>query len=206
MAQLTTEGSTNSLQDTFLEILERILTHGRIVFRFHHCPYTFEDCLQEMLGLAWLWHCRLVQQGKDPRQFASVIASFAARHVRNGDRLCGYESAKDILSDRARLKHHFQVHRIQSDTCLPGSNLTLHALVEHRLASSADRAAFRIDFSEWLCSLRERDANLASDLAVGDTTNEVAQKYQLSPGRVSQLRQELYHSWLRFHGECPSPS
>ncbi|MFM7150604.1 MAG: hypothetical protein ACKO23_12235 [Gemmataceae bacterium] len=158
-----------------------------------------------MLGLAWLWHCRLVQQGRDPRQFASLIACFAARHVRSGDRLCGYESGKDVLSDRARTRHHFQVHRIESDTIQPSSHLILSALVEHRLASPADRAAFRIDFPEWLCSLRERDANLASDLAVGETTNCVAQKYQLSPARVSQLRQELYHSWLHFHGECLLP-
>ncbi|MFM7150605.1 MAG: hypothetical protein ACKO23_12240 [Gemmataceae bacterium] len=40
MVQPTTEGSSTSLQATFLDILERILTHGRIVFRFQRCPHT----------------------------------------------------------------------------------------------------------------------------------------------------------------------
>ena len=38
------------------------------------------------------------------------------------------------------------------------------------------------------------------DLAIGFTTNEAAKKQNLSPGRISQIRRELYRSWLEFHG------
>ena len=48
------------------------------------------------------------------------------------------------------------------------------------------------------------------DLAIGFTTNEAAKKQNLSPGRISQIRRELYRSWLEFHGaasnKLPAPA
>jgi hypothetical protein len=31
-----------------------------------------------MVALAWRWYVRLVKRGKDPSQFSSALASFAA--------------------------------------------------------------------------------------------------------------------------------
>ena len=38
-------------------------------------------------------------------------------------------------------------------------------------------------------------------LARGETTSEVAQKFQISPARVSQIRRELSDSWHFFHAD-----
>ena len=36
---------------------------------------------------------------------------------------------------------------------------------------------------------------------MGETTLELAKKYPLSRGRISQLRREFFSDWQRFHSE-----
>ena len=105
------------LQAAFLnEILPRIERHGHVIFRDFKCPDRQEEAIAEMVALAWLFFVRLVRQGKDPMQFPSAIATFAARQVRSGRRLCGQEKSKDVLSHRARQRRHFKVEPLPSST------------------------------------------------------------------------------------------
>jgi DNA-binding NarL/FixJ family response regulator len=73
-------------------------------------------------------------------------------------------------------------------------------LVEHRQAGPAETASARIDIAAWLGSLSERKRQLAEALCQGEKTSNIATVFQLSPGRISQLRQELRQSWESFHG------
>jgi hypothetical protein len=43
-------------------------------------------------------------------------------------------------------------------------------------------------------------------LAIGNTTGEVAKRFDVSAGRVSQLRRELAESWKAFQGENAAPA
>lgn len=61
-------------------------------------------------------------------------------------------------------------------------------------------AATRIDFADWLAQLPARSRAIAEALATGDTTGEVAQRFDLSPGRISQIRRMLESNWYAFHG------
>jgi hypothetical protein len=36
---------------------------------------------------------------------------------------------------------------------------------------------------------------------LGNSTGQVAKHFKLSPGRISQLRGELYRSWQDYHGD-----
>jgi hypothetical protein len=45
---------------------------------------------------------------------------------------------------------------------------------------------------------------IAKDLAFGCSTSEVAEKYGVSAGRISQLRRLLEESWLVFQQEAAS--
>ena len=38
-------------------------------------------------------------------------------------------------------------------------------------------------------------------LGSGDSTGTVAERFSISPGRVSQIRRELNENWVAFHGE-----
>jgi hypothetical protein len=57
----------------------------------------------------WRWFVRLVEQGKDPLSFPIALASYAARAVKCGRRLCGQPKGKDALSFLAQQRHGFGV-------------------------------------------------------------------------------------------------
>ena len=101
------------LQQTFVaDILPRVEAHGRVYFRHVRCPHQREELLAEMVGLCWKWFLRLVRRGKDVLQFVSALASYAARAVRSGRRVCGRERRKEVLSPVAQRRHGFAVGRL----------------------------------------------------------------------------------------------
>jgi hypothetical protein len=204
-----------SLQAKFLSIRPRIETHARIYFRHIDCSTTRADRIAETLALAWMWFVRLARRGKDAALFPSALATYAAKAVQNGRRLCGQLRAKDVLSERAQRRHGFKVER------LPASTRTCHAdlnhvlgqrhldLYEERLQDNTrtppdEQAAFRLDFPAWLTTRTERDRRIIADMAVGERTMHLARRFGLSPARVSQLRREYRNDWLLFTGETQS--
>ena len=74
-------------------------------------------------------------------------------------------------------------------------------LIEDKRATPAEVAACRIDFAEWLRRLTARLRKIALALASGETTKGAAEKFGLSPARISQLREWLKKSWEAFQGE-----
>ena len=64
-----------------------------------------------------------------------------------------------------------------------------------------DQVIFRNDFPAWLRTRTERDRRVAQDLMVGERTKNVARKFGMSPGRVSQLRRDFHEDWQRFEGD-----
>src|SRR5262249_9710092 len=69
-----------------------------------------------MLALTWRWFLRLIELGKDPLQFPSALADFAARAVKAGRRLCGKHGGKDVLNPLAQRRHDFMVERLPVST------------------------------------------------------------------------------------------
>jgi hypothetical protein len=66
-------------------------------------------------------------------------------------------------------------------------------------------AAGRIDFGNWLQVLTARLRRIAKVLATGESTTRAAKRFSVSPGRISQIRQELKQSWETFQGETETP-
>src|SRR5438132_13717902 len=91
--------NVTQLQNAFAAVQPRILTHARIYFRHLRCAQRRADCEAEVVALCWQWFCRLAQRGEDARHFISALATYAARAVRSGRRLCGHLSATDVLSE-----------------------------------------------------------------------------------------------------------
>ncbi len=104
------------LQSRFLSILPRIRIHAAICFRHLKCCFKKSVFIAEVLALAWRWFVRLAQRGKDATQYPSVLATFAARAVNAGRRLCGQLKAKDVLSERAQQRHGFRVEQLPLST------------------------------------------------------------------------------------------
>lgn len=78
-------------------------------------------------------------------------------------------------------------------------------MVENDRTPVPDQAAFRIDFPQWLGTLSARDRRIVNDLATGERTGDVARKFGVSAGRVSQLRGQLKESWEEFVGDSDAP-
>jgi transposase-like protein len=56
-----------------------------------------------------------------------------------------------------------------------------------------------MDFFEgWYQQQSPRDREIIRDLAMGETTADVAKKYGVSPGAVSQWRRKYAESWQKF--------
>jgi hypothetical protein len=77
------------------------------------------------------------------------------------------------------------------------------AVVEDPHTPDFEQVWFRCDFPVWLGNLRQRDRRIAQALSVGHRTGEVARRFKVSQGRISQTRRELATSWARFQGELP---
>jgi len=191
------------LQCVFLSILPRIVAHGEIHFRRERCASTKEECLAEITALSWQWFVRLIRKGKDPTRFVSAIATFAAKAVKSGRRLCGQEKARDVLSPRAQKMKGFAVCKLPDFSTLSSNPLT-EALQDNTKSPPDEAAAFRIDFPLWLSGLGDYKRRVAEDLMMGERTTDVANHHGCSAGRISQLRREFMGDWRRFCGEAGS--
>jgi hypothetical protein len=204
--------SVPSAGDCFLVLLPRIELHARVYFRFMK-PDRKEEAVAETVALAWHWFLRLTARGKDVTPFVSALASYAARAVLSGRRLCGQLPARDVLSVAAQRRHGFTVQALPQSTRHPFDEVYasvqgqrhIDALEEmlrdNTVTPPPDQAAFRIDFAAWRRTRTERDRRLMADLMVGERTSQVAQEYGITAGRVSQLRREFHDDWVRFCAE-----
>jgi hypothetical protein len=191
---------TPTLQARFLALLPRIELHGRIYFRQLRCRNRRDEALQEMRALAWRSFVRLIRRGKDPVDFPTVLASFAARAVRNGRRLCGQEKPRDVLSTQAQRRHGFTVDRLPDHSTL-SANPYAEALHDNTRTPPPEQVAFRCDFPAWRRTRSQRDRKVIDDLMVGSRTLDIARKYGLTPARISQMRREFQADWSAFCGE-----
>jgi DNA-binding NarL/FixJ family response regulator len=58
-----------------------------------------------------------------------------------------------------------------------------------------------LDFEAWLSRMPSRRRQIAEYLAQGHQTIDVAKRFRLSPGRISQIREEFRRSWLAFQSD-----
>ena len=199
---------------TFLALLlPKIELHARIAFHPVRCPATRADKVAECVALAWRWYIRLNERGKDVRPFVMAFVFLVARAVKSGRRVTGTEKARDVMSEQAQRRHGFTVER------LPASSSAAHEVSyadphgqhrhdawEERLQDNTvtppdEQAAFRIDFVAWLKTLTPRERRLIRAMALNERTKDLATKFDVSPGRISQQRREFCEGWQRFCGD-----
>ena len=201
------------LQATFMALVPRIETHGRVYFRNVKCPHKKQDAIAEMVAQAWKWFVRLAELGKDATQFPTALATYAARAVKSGRRLCGQEPAKDVMSGIAQQRHGFKVEALPSTTLASLEILystplgqEMQDALEERLRDNSvtpvpDQAAFRIDWPRFVKTLTGRDRWLAEFLGLGHSGKKAADKFNLSPCRVTQIRQQWCREWRASQGD-----
>jgi hypothetical protein len=186
-------------------MLPRIELHARVAFRDVKCLHQKDEWIAETIALAWSWYCKLMRQGKQAVVFPCVLASYAARCVRRGRRLCGQETLHEVLSTAAQRHHGYAVERLPDVETLTPSPYQ-EALADNTQSPVPDQVAFRIDFATWLGRLSQRERDLIADMVRCERTRDLARRYGLSPGRISQLRRAFHADWQQFVGEEDDPA
>ena len=187
----------------FLAMLPTIHRCAELAFRDLHSDNR-DDAVQEVIANACVAFARLVEQERADKAFPTVLARFAISQVRAGRQVGASLNARDVLSYHAHRKQGFIVERL--DRLDWSHSGWIEVIIEDPHTPVFDQVWFRIDFPAWLSQLSRRNREIAEALAIGDSTQLVAKRFGVSAGRISQIRRELYDSWLGFHGELTSQS
>jgi hypothetical protein len=190
-------------QQAFLTMLPAMVRHFRVAF-CHLRPEAKAEAVAEAIANACAAYQRLAVQGHIERAFPSALARFAVWQVNDCRRVGTSQNIRDASSELAHRKGRVVLERL--DHFDKTSEQWQEAVVEDHHTPVFDQVWFRIDFPAWLAGFRPRDRKMANALAVGNSTGEVARRFGLSAGRVSQLRRELYDSWKEFLGEMHDPN
>jgi hypothetical protein len=188
------------LHAAFVALLPRIEQTARISFRHIGCPDRRADAVAETVAVAWHWYRRCADRGNDAGAFVGTLARLAARHVGGGRGLCGQLRATDALSPRAQRRHGFTVAPLPTGSGTAGTAWD-EALHENTRSPVPDQVCFRLDFPRWLRRLAARDRRVARELMAGERAADVARKFGLTKGRVSQLRRAFRRDWEAFGGD-----
>jgi len=182
----------------FLLMLPSIRQHATVSFR-HLNPEAREEAIQEVVCNALQAYVRLVQLKKVALAYPTVLAKFAVAQVKDNRKVGGKLNVLDISSPYCQQRKNITVERLDHFDEEDGQ--WQEVLIEDKHAGPADIATIRIDFTEWLRSLPGRLRRIAKLLATGEKPGIVAKKFNVCPGRISQIRKELFQTWQIFQGE-----
>lgn len=182
----------------FLNMLPTIRSYAQNAFGYMDAE-SREDAVEEVIANAAVAFVRLGQLGKAKQAFPTVLTHYAIAQFHGGRKVGNRLRIGEVLSSYAQRKKGFVVERL--DRLDREADEWAEAIVEDHHTPVPDQVAFRIDFPNWLMLLSNRNRRIAEALALGNSTSLVAKRFKLSPGRVSQLRGELYRSWQDYHGD-----
>lgn len=184
------------LHAAFLTHLPRIDAHARFAVRHVPCADERAELTCEVIALAWKHFTALSRRGRDPTAFVTTLALRCSQAVRAGRRLIRADSARDVLSRVARARHGFTITGLCRMSRLDPR--LAEALSDNTRTPVPEQVAFRADYPQWRARFRRRDRQVLDALAAGGRTTEVARRFGLSAGRVSQLRRRFAASWEDF--------
>ena len=202
-----------SPHDDFLALAPVVERHARVAFRALDGAAR-EEAVAEAVAAAFAAHVALKARGRDPAAFPSMLATYSVLRVKDGRHVGGRSGSRDVLSRKAQQRRGFRVEPLPAAARTACEGMYARArgrreqgaleecLRDHRKAPVPDQVAFRIDFIVFLAALTERDRRMALALAEGHAAKQVANRFGLTPGRVTQLRQRWQRQWLAFQGEA----
>jgi len=189
---------SHTTQTAFLEMLPAIQNQAKVAFRDLPVQRQ-EDLIAEVTANAFVAYTRLVERGLTDIVYPTPLALYAIKQVRSGRRVGVKLNVRDVASRYCQAMKGVTVERL--DRFDKETDGWQEIIVEDKKSGPAEIAATRLDFTAWLRTLPQRLRQIAKTLAVGETTGNVARKFRVSPGRVSQVRHELKKSWQAFRDE-----
>jgi hypothetical protein len=185
-------------QNAFLMILPRIQTQAWRAFQ--GLSFDMKQELQsEVVGHCWKSFIKLFELGRHEDVSPMTLARFAIRAVRSGRRIGASLNINDVSSSYCQNRMGIR----SAAFCIIDQNGDnwAESLIADERARPDQLVMARIDFSEWLQTLKPLHRKVAEHLSLGESTHSTARIFNLSPGRISQIRRLLERSWRSFQTE-----
>jgi len=180
----------------YLEMLPLIRQIARQAFSGYD-PDKREDAVQGALVWALVNVHSLAKNGRLEDAKATPIAWFAVRRHRMG-RCVGVESSTtDAMSEGSRVLGRSKIKYFHIDN---GVEDIFHSdsVMQDARCPITLTADLKMDYETWYHRQSPRDQEIIHDLSLGYTTNDVARKYGVSAGLISQYRKRYAKSWKSF--------
>ena len=184
----------------FLRMLPTIRRIARFAFR-HLSPECKEECVDEVICNCCFAYRRLFRRKQVHQAFPSSLAWYAIRQVRCGRQTGTKLNVRDVLSRYCQMQKGVRVVSIYY-LDPEDDEWKEMLLADDKTTSPADLAAFRLDYPTWVNRFAKRDRRMIAALARGERTQDVARRFELSQGRISQKRREYEEDWHRYLGEA----
>ncbi len=189
------ESQAAAWHEGFLRMLPRIERYARMAFRQLRSDVR-DDAICEVIANCLSAYHRLYERNQLQRAFASPLVRFAVGQYYAGRRVGTSQCGRDLYGLRTRKEGQVQIRSI--GTPVEQRQAWLECLTDNRRTPVPDQAHFRIEFPRWLRTQSRRNRQIAERLSLGHSTAEVARRFKVSPGRISQIRRELHDSWQAF--------
>ena len=181
----TTPEARPAWHDRFMALVPAIKEQARVAFR-HLRPEARSEAIQEVVVNACVAFRCLFELGKADLAYPTPLALYAIKQYREGRRTGTKSNCKDISSSYCQKKKGVGVGRLDRYDRL--EQQWIEVLVEDRRSGPAEIVQAKLDIGDWMASLSHRRRKIAKVLAIGETTKETARKFQVSEGRISQVR------------------
>jgi hypothetical protein len=187
-----------SWQRGFLEMLPCIEHHIRVALRSLKGAAK-DEAICEVVASCLCAYRRLYEQNALDRAFATALVRYGVRNYFRGRRVGTSQCSHDLYSVQAQTKVEVKLQSVGT----PRDQRVewMECLADIRRMPVPDQVHFRIEFPRWLAMQTNRNRQIAMGLLLGHSALQVARKQNISPGRVSQIRRELYESWKAFNSE-----
>jgi hypothetical protein len=144
-------------------------------------------------------YAKLHEQDKTNVAFPSSLVAYAVRRYYGGRRVGTPLNADDVSSPWAQKQRGFRVRSLDQRDA---AGCWKEVVVQDHRSTPAEVAASRLDFEAWLDGLSRLKRGVAEILGTGETTKATARRFDVTPGRVSQIRSELAESWESFQAQA----
>src|SRR5262249_15772711 len=136
------------------------------------------------------------------------IATLAARAVGSGRRASGQERSNDVLNPLAQARHGFRVHSLSMGHRADQTRRDrwLRTVLEERLAGNTvtpppRKAAVRLHFPRGVRRGSTREGKVVRAMSRSESTKDLSRQFNVTAGRISQMRREFHQGWSRFVGD-----
>ena len=188
----------DSSQNAFLMILPRIQSQAWNAFQGLSLDLK-QELQSEVVAHCWKSFTKLVELGRHEDVPPMTLARFAIRAVRSGRRIGSSLNINDVTSDYC--KNRLGIRSVAFCWIDQNGKNWAESLIADERARPDQLVMARIDFSEWLQTLKPLHRKVAEHLSFGESTHSTAMIFNLSPGRISQIRRLLERSWHSFQTE-----